>query len=397
MTILIFAFFLYSMAMPISRIFFDTFEEQLDIQYMIAINLGSLGYMLASWFTKKDYEKYIINAKINATYFRFSNESIFILMSLFFISLFFIRMLYSAQFNIFNFFAFYGFEATYGTEHPLLTLLGGSVAISGLITVFACCHNSRKNAFYITILCILFFAILISTRGHRLWGMYIVIPCIIIYFQNKSIKPWLPVLFAILAFLFMQFIGVARGYGLNDIQKGDISFERFDPLEGEFGTSYSVFTVSNRVGFFEDKQWGKSYTIDGFLVCIPSFIWPSRPDGLAIKLALTAHGTSRTEDLTHAFGFNSLSEAIVNFGIIGPLPVLFFTYLIFIKLSIFLTSKIKLWSYVGSGLLGSIAFLMNRYDFTMIVKSFIFHMIPVMICSAIILALCKLKNKNSTL
>jgi hypothetical protein len=161
---------------------------------------------------------------------------------------------------------------------------------------------------------------LFVVRGHRnLLGM-LVLPLLALHMIGRRIPARRLVLAVLGGYVFLYGIGVARNFGLAKIANlsGGVDVRQaFDPLGGEFGTSYSVFTRWRASPIKRQAALGATYTRDVVLNIVPHQFWPDRPPTASIAFSMDYY---RTRNLKLGLGYSPVIEAIANFGIWGVLP-----------------------------------------------------------------------------
>jgi hypothetical protein len=368
-TILVFAYWLYSSALPMSVFFFGHSVGTEELTFMTAVNLGAAGYVVgAFWYRRRPEGRCApaIPPRVPQE-LRVNAARVSVIVVTLCVLVFMLRFLVAAGFQIGNLFTYYGYEAIAGTTSSVLEILGGPVALAfSLVGLIISLRARRVVTSYILTL-LAFVSVVYTVRGMRLWAMMTMLPAVIIVCRGRKVRLFVLVGTACAAFLLIQLVGAIRDAGFAEVQNVHIGSATFDPVGNEFGTSYQVFSLCNEFGIFEHKRWGATYTTEAALVCVPHVIWPNRPEGLAIELALVATGQVSREDLTLAYGFSNLAEAVVNFGLPGIPFVFFVLYALVVGLSNLLINR-GVWGYAGYAMLGSIAVLVNRMDTTMVLK-----------------------------
>lgn len=255
--------------------------------------------------------------------------------------------------------AFYGsfttaFVVAY-TERTGAELTGGiryvfypiTTAFTSLLLLFSTHLYARRDRINIINLCILFFAVLIfSALGSRnllLWGFSAVLALLI---SNLRYRTILLLIFGL--YLFAVFFAFARNNGLVAYLTGDIdqlyaqlSWEYFDPIVHEFGSSYRTFylILSDHNAELQLQQAPYGQFASFFINQLPSFMKPedfiSFTDYISRVFAEPGEGIG-SSPMTEAYlsGMTSLiSLAIFSILVYWPayyirfLPSLsFFTY-----------------------------------------------------------------------
>jgi hypothetical protein len=201
-----------------------------------------------------------------------------------------------------------------------LVVVTSNIAIATIVVAFPTLRRPgalRRIVIFATF-CL---AGLFVVRGHRnLLGM-LVLPLLALYMIGRPIPARRLVAGVLGGYVFLYAVGVVRNFGLAKIANlsGAVDVRQaFDPLAGEFGTSYSVFTRWRASPIQRDAELGATYTRDVVLNIVPHQIWPDRPPTASIAFSMDYY---RTRNLTLGLGYSPVIEAIANFGIWGILPV----------------------------------------------------------------------------
>lgn len=329
--ILVISYYMYSVAMPISRLFFASREMSYDAEYMMVHALGALGILVGLYV-----QRYKVNITSNRSpkqtsriYFPIAAMIIMAMT----VGIFVFGVLETLGWNLSAIFTPYGYEASLKIGNEEQTMFGSILwvfAISSTVLAFIGAYNKKNR---ILILITLFiaglFGVFFLLRGSRTMVSMMIIPLIGVYFYSKPIKIKYVLLSCLCIYLVAYMVGVVRDVGFAQVRGVSIDIQMFDPLKQECGVNHNVFTKWKEMGKDNSLLLGKSYTIDLLYNMVPSFFWPDRPYGQAVQFALDYFGNSHASELTIAWGFSPVVEALINFGYIGIVPVFaFFSILI---------------------------------------------------------------------
>jgi hypothetical protein len=201
-----------------------------------------------------------------------------------------------------------------------LVVITSNIAIATIVLAFPALRRGGWLRWFV-IAATAVLAGLFAVRGHRnLLGM-LVLPLLTLHMFAKEL-PLRRLLMALAGgYVFLYGVGIVRNFGVakaaNAVAQVDVS-RAFDPLSGEFGTSYNVFRVWQRLPVRRTPQLGATYTRDVVLNLVPRQLWPDRPATPAVSLSMEFY---RTRNLRLGLGYAPVVEAIANFGVLGVFPV----------------------------------------------------------------------------
>ena len=338
-TMLVCSYFLYSISLPVSRLFFGSIGDEFDLIPLRYHLYGFLGIALgaiASLPVTRGQE----NLRLDATGMAFKRlygvasmrTGFFTVVLIILTGRYFWLLLAGLNFDIKNVFQPYGYEQWEGLEQS-----GGLADIFvyfGLygMLVFGVAwdrHVRRlpgalRSAVYALIVFFIAFYIL---RGSRNMVTLLALPMIAAIFYKKDIKLVRAMAVGLVIITFFYVLGGIRNIGFSTASRGDYVeiATSIDPLYGEFGTSYSVLNRALGIGVSGDLLLGKSYTIDPVVNMVPRSWWPNRPDNPAIAFSKRYFNT---DQLTEGLGFSPVLEAYLNFGEFGIILVFALFYFI---------------------------------------------------------------------
>jgi len=380
--LLILGYFLYGSANFLSVIAFGKIADESDIIYQSYTVVGALGYFFGAFWvsslTKKIFRYFgvlaprISCASRSVPISSATNQSAVapLFVGVFFFMLFVLRMLIAVNFNIANLFAVYRFEVDNQSTNAILEMIGGPLALGGLLASIVLAEKSPRHIRFMLLGLLFIMAGVYILRGMRLYAMMCALPYLVYTLRDRCIRISHLTVILFISYVMVQVVGYIRDIGFSELDTKEIKNVDMDPLNNEFGASFKVYTLSKEYGFFSELKYGRTYTIDALKISIPRFLWPKRPEGLAIQLALVATGKTDIQDLTMAYGYSNLCEAIVNFGSWGIFPIFTLTYIGFYKLTKYLR-RLKLFGTMAVGLLANMAVFVNRMDTTMLIKVYI--------------------------
>ena len=206
--------------------------------------------------------------------------------------------------------------------------------VIGLILGAQKASNSKRNFKLLIFLLIICISLLWIAGGLRnLTGM-LLIGSFFIAFENRRISNIL-IFGSLMAMIIMTaFIAVFRNESLISIITGDVNISRliensFDYtsryLDGEFGTPHRVYIYLKEVLSTFEVVPLKSYLIDPLLHLVPTFIIPDRAPTLATQFTYAYFQSSTPPE---GLGFSFINEAVLNFSLLFPIPIIFFAFTI---------------------------------------------------------------------
>lgn len=354
---------LYTLSIPISYFFFENSFLYIE-QFLFIQNLGIYGILLSIIAAKSisPHSKYYVYT------FTWKNKHLFFISLLSFITMYFIY-LQAFKGGVINYLTV-GYQ--YGEDASTLEKIFGVFSIhplSALISVFFIC--SYGNNRYNTIICLgiaFLFTVLLSAGGHRNLALWLLSPLLMYACYKKlQLKIVKSMLFTFIIYLTGMLVGVFRHYGFGDIDgfKEALSggAQIFDPRSQELVTSYNVMTY-----WFDDSaaKFGlypfESYIL-GLVNLLPKFIFPVSDTSIADSFSTTFAAPGE------GLGFSINLEALLNFGVIGPLIIGFILgcLLFWLNRRVF-SSSFKLIAFCIYLNLPAVALNLNRIDFATVIK-----------------------------
>lgn len=387
--VLLLSFYLYSISLPLSRLMIGDAnvvyppDSESDNLYMFHHILAAFGLLLGIIvyrviFARKRMSR--IN-KIMGLY-AVRPRLFFVLSS--FMVLLNVYLFAKHLGGIENIFQPYGYNAAQdlfdASSLPVTSVLdavGTYLAIVPLVMFFSVKNRMgvRIAAYWV----VAFLAMLFLVRGHRnLLGM-LLMPIFTLYMLDKALSPKQLLVGTFGLFFFLYTVAIMRNFNFREI--GDayetIQLSNFDPLAGEFGTSFSVYSKFKEIHSDDEYSYGKTYTSDVLSNLVPRFMWPSRPMSTAQTFSMTYFGS-----LGHGkgLGFSPVVEALVNFGVWGILPIFSLTAIIICWLEKWLSLRgaVGLSAYA---FLSPMMFNWNRIDIAITVKMFLVFVLLAIIYS----------------
>ncbi|MDB5231200.1 MAG: hypothetical protein JWN76_2005 [Chitinophagaceae bacterium] len=375
--VLVVAFFLYSISLPISRIFFRSTNIKSDDEFILLNSLAFLGVIIGLYlfYKIKDFKPTAYNYKKDLV----ENTNTLIIFLV--ISLLFAFQLYKIFRNLdWNFAAFfmpYGYEAQLGNGKEMSSAESTIeiVLIAAVNVGFSLAQKNKKKVLkFFTCLIGILFAVIMLIRGSRNIAGMMMAPIAYSFFLGKEFSIRKLVLGILLIYFSVYAIGVVRSVGFAKISNIEYSYQMFDPNTQEFGTGASVFSTWYESRDRQHSYFGYTYFITPFVNLIPINLWPERPQGPAIQMSMDYYGVKNVIDLPYGLGFSPLVEAVMNFGYIGIMPVFFLFTIILCRYYLYLYRQYNAWSLACAGFLIPIVLNWNRIDFATCFKIYmIFH------------------------
>ncbi len=374
--ILVISYFVYSVAMPISRIFFDSDKMTYDIEYIVAQVLGATG-ILIGYFIQYKCLRFTHNRKLK------HESKIFLRIPALFCM---VIALTIVMFNALNALGWdfsailnpYGFESTLLTGNEEQSLFGAIlelVAISSILLSYTGAYNTNnKSVLLISLLFAIVFSMFYLLRGSRNLAGMMLIPLLCAYFYRKPIKLKKIFISCLLLYFLIYTVGVVRNIGFAQVGNIPIQLRMFDPLTQEFGTNYGVFIKWKEMDQNRNLLLGKSYTIDILYNLVPISLWPDRPPGAATKFSMDYYGVSHYTELRHGLGFSPVVEALINFGYIGIVPIFAMFALLVTVLESWFWNKDS-WGIASFAFMIPMVVNWNRIDMAITAKMFIIFLV----------------------
>lgn len=374
--ILVISYFMYSVAMPISRLFFASTEMSYDAEYMIVQILGALGILIGLSFQKYNVSFTSNRSSKQASRIFLPLPAIIIMSAA--VGVVIIGTIKDLGWSLSAVLKPYGYEVMVNTGTQEQTLFGQILwvfAISSTVLAFIGANNTKNNRLILlTLLYGGLFGMLFMLRGSRMMSGMMIITLICAYLFSKSIKIKYLLLSCVCIYLVVYIVGAVRNVGFARLADVPIEIQMFDPLTQEFGANYIVFEKWKEMEQNSSLLLGKSYTIDVLYHMVPRYFWPDRPHGLSVQFALDYFGLSDVSQIVRVFGFSPIVEALVNFGRLGIVPV----FALFSFLVALLESWLKRQGAWGTACYAFMIFVMinwNRMDMAMLLKILIVYLV----------------------
>jgi len=374
--ILVISFFMYSVAMPISRLLFDTAEMIHDEEYMGAQLLGAFGILIGLLIQYK----YIVYTRYRFSMpqpMEFKPTTALVCMTLSFVTVMY-SALNALGWDLRAIFNPYGYESTLLTGNEEASLFGSILALLTICSIIqsfiGAYKTNNKRIIRITLLFAAVFSLFYLLRGSRnLVGMML-IPLICVYFNFKPIKLVYILISCILLYFMIYTIGVARNIGVDQVSYISIERKTYDPLTQEFGTNHGVFSKWKQINQDAPLLLGESYTIGLLYNLIPISMWPDRPPGAAVQFSMDYFGISQKSNLSEGLGFSPIVEALMNFGYFGIVPIFAGFALLVTKLEYWLWNK-NSWGIASFAFMIPMLVNWNRIDMATTSKMFIIFLV----------------------
>jgi len=376
--ILVLSYYMYSVAMPISRLCFDSAEMEYDAEYMLVQLLGAAGIIIGLLF-----QRYHLGFVRNRNESSKQVSRIFrplpalIIMSIS-VGIVMFGDLRGLGWDLSAIVKPYGYETTLLTGNREQTLFGQILwvlAISSTALAFIGAYNTKNNKLILFALLVGgLFGMFYMVRGSRNMAGMMIIPFIGAYLFSKPIKIKYLLLACLCIFFVVYIIGVVRNVGFGRLADVPVKIETFDPLSQELGTNYRIFTTWKEMDPNKSLLLGKSYTTDVLYSMMPRYFWPDRPPGLCVQFSLDYFHLDSVDELYLALGFSPIVEALVNFGRLGIVPV----FALFSFLIAWLESWFKrhgAWGVSCYAFTILVVFNWNRMDMNMTLKILIIYLV----------------------
>ena len=375
--ILVISYYMYSAAMPISRLFFASKEMHCDIEYMKAQILGGLGILIGLYFQK--YCLRFMKKKSSKQVSQIYLPIFAIIIMTIAVGIIMFCGLKALGWNlsaIFTTTRYYETSLKTGNQAP--TLFGAILwlcAISGTVLAFVGAYSIKNSKLILlTLLCAGLFCIFFLLRGARLYAGAMALSIICVYFYSKPINIKKILLSCLCLYFIIYMVGIVRELPIAQMANASITIQKFDPGSQEFGVNYRVFEIWSEMWQNKPLLLGKSYTIDLFSHMVPRIFWLDRPNTMAVQFSMDYFGVSNANELTMAFGFSPIVEALINFGFMGIVPVFaFFSFLIVLLESWFMRKGA--WGIACYAFMIPTVIFWNRMDMAMTVKIFIIYLV----------------------
>ena len=312
--IVMLSFYLYAIAVPISRLFFSNPDEVNDMFFLKSYMLAYLG-LLGSFVRVMGHKEEKVDLKANVV--NVNNLKLFLLS--FFVGVVYILFIkVETNFSLDIFFRPYntvGVEEVGGATHLLPIFLVSALLYLNLISIKAT-NIRRLNILFIRVITFLF-VMYYLIRGGRNLLLILLLPIILMVLRDRIVKTK-NIFLAVLALYFsMMLIGAMRNVGIMYLNNFSIkNYKFFDPLNQELGVGYSVLSKYNEVPN-RDYYLGRTYTYNVIANLVPSFVGLERSPGPAIEFSMEYFNVSNSSELKEGLGFSPVLEALMNFSVYG--------------------------------------------------------------------------------
>jgi oligosaccharide repeat unit polymerase len=298
-------FTLYGFFAPYSEIFLHGYLSQPTRLATILYSSAIVGLLIGVLFNKK-YPSSTTYINMNANIKWYSQ--LFILLIIFVLI---ITKVISAGFDYKRFFNIGSGERHTVTQFWVVT----SYIITGLYLFCIYYWKSFKKSYFIIImLSLLFYILLQLSIGNRRDFISIALGIFAVYsFSNKKRYTLFSLLTLLSCIIFMMFFSSIRaGYdSLEDIYLDSLTSNEF---------TYPFYTLSISIeNNYNDWLYGFSIFIMPFAFFVPRVIWEEKVNSLASEFVLVNFGKD-----SMGYAFTPVTEAYMNFGILGPFIFFFF-------------------------------------------------------------------------
>jgi oligosaccharide repeat unit polymerase len=319
------SYFLYSSALPISRLFFGSPAGAYDMDYLMPHLMGAAGILIGLILANPVFAKTNrVKIPTNAFAERLRVSVVAVVAGAAIIWQLYV-MFSRAEWSLEMMLSPYGvIEQSSYTAIGLagiLTTIGSNILVGTLVLAAPGMRSKplgRRVLFVVVVLVACIFII----RGNRNIAGMLVLPIIAMYMYGLRIRPFPLIASLVLIVVFLYSIGVVRNFGFKEIERAMATVEfssAFDPLNGELGTSYSVFSKWHQLRFGDDYLLGQSYHMLVIANIIPRALWPERPRVLSESLSMQYYNTAT---IGWGLGFSPVVEAVTNFGFWGIIPII---------------------------------------------------------------------------
>lgn len=343
--ILVASYVLYSVSLPVSRIFFGSAGNLADASLLklhlfghLGFALGTVGSVLIAGKGGGD-DRLALGLAIRQRYGgRSLRLGIYVILLPLMAGRYFWLLLQELGFNFYNILQPYGFEALEGAAQSNLADVFVYFGLYSLI-VLGVAWNTLVRPLPVLLKAMTYaiaamLAVFWLLRGSRNMTFLLMMPFVTVLLYKKQIRIVSAVAVGVFLIFALYLLGSIRGLGLRNVSSSELAYviRTMDPLNGELGTSYSVVGRALQKGGEFDKLWGRSYVVDPLFNMAPRSWWPNRPDNIAVEFSKAYFNTN---ELTEGLGFSPILEAYVNFGeigIIGAFAVIFLVVIQFEKM-----------------------------------------------------------------
>jgi len=375
---LVASFFLYSSAMPISRIFWRSDATATDIPFMETNILAALGIFAGLYLSRfvsppGTSQPRAVSAPWPASLCIFTAVAALLAAVAY--------ALYSVGMQVSNLFTPYGFETTVteaGTLDNLAYVIVNACIIRSYFAALTHPSKSRQLKRVVLLIASLICALMLI-RGMRNNVVILILPMIGMSLQNRRL-PLMKTLAAVFAgFLIFSVVAAERTFGIAEGRNNDIAVN-YDPLGGELGTTFNVYAESDNILSGRELQLGKTYVVGFATNLVPRALWPDRPPSPAVEFSQIYYGT---DQLPFGLGYSPVVEAITNFSVYG-VPCVFAAASIFVVLLAGYLRRRGGWGTLSYWMMLPMILNWNRIDFSASGKMFLVYVAFFIIIDALV-------------
>ena len=329
--ILVVAFLAYTSAMPVSRLLWHSETTDVDIEFMQVNILAALGMLIGlvlgriiAWKLRS----HASNRPGLVTYMKPSKIAVLTVSAVVIIGIF---VLYSVGFSVANLLKPYGYERNVLTEQSTRDTLTPPFGIGLILTCFAAAINDPRKRKWPRRLVLggaLILTVLFLARGERNFTLIMWLPIGCLALRGRKVPLFKAAVIGLIVFALYSTVALVRSIGLETADRSMVTLDRMDPALGELGTSFNVYSIFKDIGYSEQLEMGRTYTVDFLTNLVPLAFWRDRPAPTGAKFSMRYY---KTDQLQIGLGFSPVVEAEANFTWIGVLPV-FTLFSIFVTL-----------------------------------------------------------------
>jgi hypothetical protein len=321
--ILLLSFSAYIAALPLSRLFFDRPESEIDADFM-SVHLQALAGLLAGFVFAMRMGLYRRAGECapddQSWGDRWQLKAIVPLVILLHAG-YYGAVLQEVGYDPLRLLDRYGTGNRSYEEATLVTtaVSVGATAVSWLAAQVALRQRiSRLESGFVwgttTLL-----ATLYLVRGNRNSLIILALPILACVMHRRRLSVARLAVGVAFCWVGLYTVGIVRNWGFGRLDEVNVSVEAYDPVRGEMGTMYSVYEKYMLRGMMESTPlYGSSYVVSPLVNLVPREWWRERPHTIAQEASVIYYGTG---SLTEGIGYSPVIEVIRNFGRIAVLPV----------------------------------------------------------------------------
>lgn len=369
---LVASYFCYTSAMPVSRFFWGTAGEDLDIGFLQAHILGGLGLVCGLFIGQQ------LAPQLPRPRRSIPMTSLSPLRCVAFATAASLAMAgyvyYSVGLDFSNLFKPYGFEQSVIQGTSTFDTLLTPAAIATLLCCYngALAHAPRKRWLRrLVLVLVLIVTVTFLVRGNRNVTLILWLPIAALAFAGRRLPILKTGIIALSAFVLYSAVAVTRNVGLAAADELPIGLDNMDPLHGELGTSYNVYSIHDSIASQSSLRYGGTYIVDFALNLVPRALWPNRPSSTAVKFSMAYY---ETDVLEFGLGYSPVVEAITNFSTAGILPVFALFSAAIVFLARYLRTKGR-WGLLAYSMLLPVLVNWNRIDSNAAGKIFLVYLL----------------------